>query len=347
VASLLAGVSLLGWSDTRADHPPQLQRGVALGLFAEDPSFSYAPLLQEIAAAGASHVSLVVPYYQHDIRSTDIGPHPRFSPPDAVVRRTLDQARDAGLRVFLFPILRLEYAVTVDEWRGTIEPKDPGAWWESYAAFILKFAQLAQRHRVGALCVGSELGSTDGTPERWAVLIRRVRRVFAGQLVYSANWDRYDRVRIWHLVDVAGLSAYFQLTEGLRRPPLDRLIHAWREQRVHLSRWRARIDKPLVFTELGYHSQERTNAFPWDESADKPVNTAEQADCYRAFIRVFHDASYLRGVYFWNWFGWGGPGSREYSPRGKPAAGVICGWFGAPKDRCPAAWGMPWFDGRR
>jgi len=29
---------------------------VALGLFAEDVSFSYAPLLQEIAALGATHV---------------------------------------------------------------------------------------------------------------------------------------------------------------------------------------------------------------------------------------------------------------------------------------------------
>ena len=40
------------------------QRGVALGLFAEDVSFSYAPLIQEIAAVGATHVSLVVPWYQ-------------------------------------------------------------------------------------------------------------------------------------------------------------------------------------------------------------------------------------------------------------------------------------------
>ena len=35
------------------------QRGVALGLFAEDVSFSYAPLLREVAALGASHVALI------------------------------------------------------------------------------------------------------------------------------------------------------------------------------------------------------------------------------------------------------------------------------------------------
>ena len=56
------------------------------------------------------------------------------------------------------------------------------------------------------------------------------------------------------LLALAGLSAYFQLTADGEAPTLERLIHAWREQRVHISRWRARINKPLIFTELGYHS---------------------------------------------------------------------------------------------
>ena len=53
-----------------ADPPPfrhvEQQRGVALGMFAEDISFSYAPLLAEIVALGATHVALVVPLYQTD-----------------------------------------------------------------------------------------------------------------------------------------------------------------------------------------------------------------------------------------------------------------------------------------
>jgi len=331
----------------------ELHKGIALGLFAEDPAFSYEPLLREVAATGATHVSIIVPYYQHDVGSTEIGLHPRFSPPDAVVEATLLQARRARLDVLLFPILRLEYAVTVDEWRGSLRSRDPEAWWRSYRELILKLARLAEKHGAAALCVGSELSAMDTTAERWAPLIKEVRRVYRGQLVYSANWDHYDKVGLWHLVDLAGLSAYFQLTEGLRQPSLERLVHAWREQRVAISRWRAKIRKPLLVTELGYHSQDRTNAFPWDESTDKPVNLREQADCYEAFVRVFRDAatprlgSYLRGVYFWNWFGWGGAKSREYCPRGKPAAEVICRWYGAKPGACPRAHGQPWFDGKR
>jgi hypothetical protein len=344
---LLPGLALLQLLAPAALAAPPVQQGIALGLFAEDASFSYEPLLREIARTGANYVSIIVPYYQHDLHSERIMAHPRFSPSDEVVLRTLRQARQARLQVLLFPILRLEYTVTVDEWRGAIAPRDVDAWWRSYRAFILKFARLAAQEKAAVFCVGSELSSLDTHPERWAPLVREVRRIFRGELVYSANWDHYGRVGLWHLVDLVGLSAYFPLTEGLKQPSLERLIHAWREQRVQISRFRARINKPLVFTELGYHSQDRTNAFPWDESANKPINQKEQADCYEAFIRVWQDVSYLRGVYFWNWFGWGGPQSREYCTRGKPATSRICRWFGATEQACPQDYGMPWFDSSR
>jgi hypothetical protein len=346
-AALLVSLLALCAAGPARAAPLRLQRGIALGLFAEDPAFSYAPMLREIKETGADHVSVVVPYYQHDVASSEIRRHPRFSPPDAVVEEVLAEARRLGLKVLLFPILRLEYAVTVDEWRGSLEPRDPQTWWKSYRAFILKLAKMAARHEAAAFAVGSELSTLDTDPAPWTPLVAEVRAAFKGALVYSANWDHYDKVGLWSLVDLAGLSAYFQLTEGLSRPPLPRLIHAWREQRVAISRWRVRIDRPLIFTELGYHSQDRSNAFPWDESLDKPVSVEEQADCYRAFVRVWNGVDYLRGVYFWNWFGWGGPRSREYAQRGKPAAQVICAWFGVPAAKCPKVYGQPWFDPKR
>jgi hypothetical protein len=314
---------------------------VALGLFAEDPGFSYLPLLKELRATGATHVSVIVPYYQHDVRSVRIAAHPRFTPTDATVERVLRAARRLGLKVLLFPILRLEYAVTPQEWRGSLRPRDPAAWWQSYRTLMLKLARVGQRHRTELFCVGSELGAMDTDPAPWEPLLREVRDVYRGRLVYSANWDHYDKVRIWHLVDVAGLSAYYQLTDPGERPTALRLTHAWREVRTQISRWRVRTGKPLLFTELGYHSQRGTSAWPWDESAEKPVSVEEQADCYRAFVRVWDGVSYLEGVYFWNWFGFGGPASREYCPRGKPAVEEICRWFGVSRDKCPKGWGLP------
>jgi len=323
---------------TRGLTAPPPQRGIALGLFAEDPGFSYLPLLQEIRATGASHVSVVIPYYQHSIRSITIGPHPRFTPTDDTVQQVLRQAGRLGLKVLLFPILRLEYAVTPQEWRGTIQPRDAEVWWRSYRAFILKFARLAHQHRAAMLCIGSELGSMDTDPAPWRALIHEVRATYHGKLIYSANWDHYREVRIWPLVDAAGLSAYYPLIADGERATLERLIHGWREVRVQISRFRAKVNLPLVFTELGYHSQHGTSAWPWDESADRPVSLEGQRRCYQAFIRVWGGVPYLQGIYFWNWFGYGGSTSHEYCPRGKPAAAEICRWFAA--GSCPTRFGQ-------
>ena len=349
VASILLASAAITAS-REAHSAPALwsERGISLGLFAEDPGLDYGYLLREIRATGATHVSVVVPYYQHDVRSTELRAHSRYTPPLDRVLRTLSQARALGLRVLLFPILRLEYEVTPDEWRGALAPQDPDAWWRNYRKLILELAQVAARGGAESFCVGSELSSLDTRPARWAPLIAEVRRTFRGRLVYSANHDHFERVAIWHLVDQVGLSAYFELV-GLaeRQPSLLRLTHAWRELRSRIGRFWARVRKPIVLTELGYHSQRGTSARPWFESLKEPLGLDEQRDCYAAFRRAFAGAPYLEGVYFWNWFGWGGPQSREYCPRGKPAAREICQAFGVAPARCPSTHGMPWYDPRR
>ena len=49
--------------------------------------------------------------------------------------------------------------------------------------------------------------------------------------------------------------------------------------------------------------------------------------CYEAFRRVWNGERRLAGVYFWNWFGWGGPTSKEYTPRNKPAEREVAKWY--------------------
>ena len=316
-----------------------VERGVALGLFSEDVDFRYERMLDEIAALGATDVSVVVPWYQHDVRSTRIAPHPRFTPPDRTVRRVLAQARERGLRVLLYPILRLEYAATPLEWRGTLVPSDRAAWWRSYTEFMVRMAHLARDGFAASLAIGSELSNMDTESDRWEALARKVRRAFRGTLVYSTNWDRLEGARAFEFVDLVGLSAYFELTAG-RDPSTGELIEAWRKLRAGLLPRVARIEKPLVLTEVGYHSQDGTASRPWDEAALQPLDLEEQRRCYEAFTRAWDDADELQGVYFWNWYGWGGPSSREYTPRGKPAAQEVCHWY---RGRiCPTRWGTDW-----
>ncbi len=308
-------------------------RGVALGLFAEDAGWSYRPLLAEIAAAGADHVELVVPWYQADASSTEIVDHPRFTPPAEAIVAAVRDARAAGLAVTLFPIVRLSAPRTPDEWRGTLAPRDRAAWWRSYRARLVELARLAAREHVAVLSVGSELSTLDGDRARWAPLVAEVRRVFHGRLTYSGNWDHFQKVALYDLVDELGLCGYFPLAdraEAARRPAtVEELVRAWRDLRDELERFARKLGRPLLFTELGYLSQRGAAAWPWDEGAREPVDLEEQRRAYQAFRRVWQDAppDAFAGVYFWNWYGWGGPTSRGYTPRNKPALDELRAFF--------------------
>lgn len=299
--------------------PPQ--RGVSLGLFSEDPLFSYRFLLREIADLGASHVELVVAYYQLDGSSTEIGRHPRFSAPDDTLVRTIREAHALGLKVFVFPILRLERPRSADDWRGTLRPRDPAAWWRSYARLIEGLARLCERERVALFSVGSELSTLDEERAPWEALIGRVRRLYRGPLTYSGNWDHYQKVAFYDLLDAIGLCAYFSLAPD---PPA-----RWRALRATLTRFAAEQHRPLLFTEVGYLSQKGAAAWPWDEGARAPVDLEEQRRCYEAFVAAWTTpaAPELLGAYFWNWYGWGGSASRGYTPRNKPAAAVLRRYF--------------------
>ncbi|HUT79324.1 MAG TPA: hypothetical protein VM285_16615 [Polyangia bacterium] len=340
-AAAVAVLALLPCSGARAADPatdgpvtgsPPAQRGVALGLYSEDPDWDYGGFLDEIVAAGATHVSIVVPWYIATIRDTEVFAHPRYTVPMPTVERCILGARARGLEVFLFPILRVDDS-SDGGWRGALAPRDVDAFFASYSEFILRFATLAERLCVPLLSIGSELGSMEVHERYWRALISRVREVYAGALTYSSNWDRYEQVEFFDDLDYAGVTGYFELVDKNRNPPpepdIEELVHGWREQHLLLLRWQRRVDRPLILTEVGYLSQRGAAARPWDEGADEPIDLELQRRCYEAVRRVWDGERRLAGLYFWNWFGWGGPDSKEYTPRGKPAAAEVAAWYRA------------------
>ena len=211
-----------------------------------------------------------------------------------------------------------------------IKPHDLERWWASYTRFVLYYARIAQSEGVSIYSVGSELVSMESMRSRWIELIRKVRKVYKGKLLYSANWDHYEPVSFWDQVDYVGVTGYYKLTDRVDPTP-DQLEKAWRAIRSKLERWRSRVKRPLVFTELGYHSRDGTNKHPWDYTTTAPIDLQEQYDCYDAFVRTWNGASSLGGVYFWIWWGPGGPSDGHYTPRGKPAVEVLRHYYGAPR----------------
>lgn len=322
-----------------APTPPPM-RGFALGVYrkmGEPRPWDYAGELDELQRLGVTHVSMVVSWKQRDVRANTIAPDAQTTIPDAALRALLRGAARRGLKVLLFPILELEVRRPL-EWRGTLKPTDLDAWWKAYARFVLHYAQIAADEGVAVYSVGSELVSTEAWRDRWYALISAVEKRYSGELLYSANWDHFEPVSFWERLDYVGVTAYHELTRAPDAPQVE-LAKAWAKPRDALIAFARRVKKPVVITEVGYTSQDGAAIHPWDYTSRAAIDLEEQRRCYAGFVEAWAGVPELHGVFFWNWFGAGGKTDGSYTPRGKPAEGVVRGWYGG-GPRAPAAPGV-------
>jgi hypothetical protein len=323
-------------AEVALSRPPEFARGVALGLFAGADEVDYESRLREIRALGATDVSLVVTWVQDDVSASTVRKDPLYTAPDELTAKLSRRAHELGMRVLLFPILRLVHR-TPKEWRGSIHPADLDRWFQTYGALLDGLARLARDEKVELLSVGSELASTERRADHWEELIARVRHIYGGELLYSANWDHYTKVPFWSSIDVVGISAYWGVAKPGEMPTVEGAEIAWRPYREKLGAFQKRLGRRLVFTEVGYQSVRGAGAYPWNDfldGVDGEVDEEAQRRLYEAFARAFTDEPALSGVYFWVWFAKGGPGDKGYTPRGKPAEYVLRSWYRAP-DRLP------------
>jgi hypothetical protein len=334
----LATALLLGCGATASPvlrRPPEFRRGVAMGMFVgdeEDPRAA-ALRLEEIRGLGATDVSLVIVWVQDDVQASAVRTDPAFTPSYAAVRAAVRAAHALGLRVMLFPILRLVHR-TPREWRGLIAPLDEDRWFASYADRLAELTVLAESERVELLSIGSELVSLESRRERWRELLARTRARYHGAILYSANWDRYRRVPFWSDVDCMGISAYWDVAAPDRPPTVEEAVRAWRPIRDELVAFQREVGRPLVFTEIGYPSVRDGGAWPWNDfltGRSGQVDHEVQRRLYEAFAQVWGKEPALAGLYAWLWFESGGFADRGYTPRGKPAELVLRGWYRPPE----------------
>ena len=290
----------------------------------------YKPSLEEISGLGATHLSIPVFFLQNTVHSVT-----HFSKPtdgtspeqyDRVVREVIDYAHRLGLKVMLAPIVNINHPNKKD-WRGTINPPNWDAWFESYRSFVRHYAQMASDMDVEYMSVGTELVSTERFTKQWRRIINEVREIYSGQLTYSANWDRYEQVVFWDDLDYMGISAYFELSES-PNPTVEKLVVSWKTVKDRLIKWQEGWGKPLVFTEIGYMSQSGVARHPWNYVSNGTVDLEEQRRCYEALRLVWEGESRLAGLYLWIWEpDKYGNSDRGYNFARKPAEGVVHNWY--------------------
>lgn len=280
-----------------------------------------------LSQLGVGEIALMAVYYQDDAGSNKIYYDEKKTTSDESLGHAINMAHALGMKVMLKP----HVDVADDEARSNIIPSDE--WFASYKEFIMHYASLAAKYNVELLCIGTELSNT--TTERWKPqwldIIKSIKGVYSGPLIYAANWDEYDTVSFWDEMDYIGMDAYFPLTSK-NNPPKEELIAAWNAQADILEKWleTSGHDKPIVFTEIGYDTVLGSNKQPWrilPTLASQTESQEEQANCLESLLMVLTNRPWFKGFYWWNYFPRPDLGPLGYTLRGKKGEKILSEWF--------------------
>lgn len=309
------GISYAGYTSGRYDQP-------------------YADLsLGQLAATGASWVSVIVTAYQPAITSTAIS-LATATPTDAELTRAITIAHSLGLKVMLKPHVDLSADPT--HWRGQIgqafaTEAEWAAWFASYREFIGHYADIARDGNVEQFSVGTELMGTSARAADWRSVLAGIRSRYPGALLYASDWaGEADWIDWWDGLDYIGVDAHYPLTSK-NDPTVAELNAAWAPKAVQLAALSARWGKSVVITEIGYQS--RTGATSHPAGGPGALNLQEQSNAYQAAFESLYSQPWLAGLYWWFWgtdtFE-GGPCDDNFTPHNKPAEDILRSWYGGP-----------------
>jgi len=335
LALVIPSLPFVNINENRAPSPEGKQKGMTFGSWwpGDYSSPDSDQALSELREDGVDWISLLVTWYQDTYTSTTISAAPN-TPTDDDLAHAINHAHSLGMKVMLKP--HLDLANDPTHWRGEIgigfSESEWNTWFASYKTFIYHYAQLAQAEGVDQFCIGTELSSTEFRAADWRSVIVGMRALFTGPLTYASNHDTEEAITWWDGVDFIGVDAYYPLTDK-NDPTVEELKAAWAPRVASLKVLSESWGKPILFTEIGYSSQDGANQHPWAYVPGAPIDLQEQADLYQALFESFYNQTWFSGIF---WFWWltdpfqGGPCDLEASPHDKPAEAVMRLWFGAP-----------------
>ena len=273
------------------------------------------------------YLSICVTRYQEKYDSTKIWSTDK-TPSDRSLGHAIKMAQKLGLKVMLKPHLDLIDKFDGTYWRADIgfsKEKDWEKWFKEYEKFIIHYARIAKKLKVEILCVGTELAFTTQRVDQWREIISEVRKVYPGKIVYAANWDNFKNIEFWDDLDYIGIDAYFPLTYS-PSPSMDELRKGWEKWKYEIESWQGRMNRPVIFTEIGYASTAHAPYSPWKGGSGGNADPDIQAKCYAAFFETIWNEPWMAGVYWWKWdtnVRAGGKYNRQFTPQNKPAQEII------------------------
>ncbi len=299
-------------------------------------SDSFKQSVDNLATTHANYVSLIIPYYQSNIYSTDIQPGWN-TPTDASLVSGIQYIHSKGMQVML--VVHLESYDS--QWRATINPGDRATWYANYLNMLKRLATIAQQQGVESFCIGVELidmasqyQNADNV-NQWDNIIGQLRSMYNGKLTYGANWggggwyDEKANIAFWDKLDFIGISAYFNLNTSSDVNSLEGALGTVKNnENKPLSQ---SLGKKINFTVMGHKSVSGSQYQPRNYNWSGAIDQNGQANDYTALFDYWNGQSFFGGVHLWEWStdpNAGGAGDGTYTPQGKTAQNVMTQWFG-------------------
>lgn len=243
----------------------------------------------------------------------------------------IEQAHLKGLKVLIKPHIW----VHGEGWPGDFTPGNGKwkIWQENYTKHIISLAKLCEKQGVEMFCIGVEFkNAVNVKPKYWELLIKQVRSVYSGKVIYAANWDNYYRIPFWHLLDYVAIDGYFPLVNA-KTPEVKHLNLAWQPVIKQLAAFSKKHNKGIIFTEYGYRSIDGTAFKQWiieNKGNKENINMQAQENAYTAFYKSVWNKPWFEGGFIWRWFiepNNGGLNNSNYTPQNKPVQKTILEWY--------------------
>ena len=255
---------------------------------------------------GINYMCLAFAINQKTYASTELLYDYRNNVSEKDLAFVIHRAHEKGIRVCLKPMVNCEDGV----WRAMIDFPDEtmmgedkywNAWFESYSAYLLHYAEFAEDHHCEMLCIGCEMLGTERKEEHWRTLISKVRKVYGGFLVYNTNHGKEKGVTWFDALDFIGTSAYYPVAKG-NHYNVETMREEWRKVADHLEKVSKEFQKPILFMEIGCRSAHGCAKIPWDfVHKEYPYDEDEQADFYESCLMELSQRDWFSGVFWWDW----------------------------------------------
>ncbi len=284
-------------------------------------------MIKAMKADGANTVVFAV---TSNVNLTTYAITAQLGEPNANLAHAISVAQAAGLKVGL----KLEFLGPDGNTLASnlFTPADPVAFFASYKASVLTWAQYARTYGMSLMVIGTEMGGYLTGPAAyhayWADIVANVRARFKGAVTYAAgagvlparyyamtapdwSWE-YDEaawLSFWPLLDYVGLDAYPILAPSGTQPPQDlaaALVAApdTIDHTKNLFDWPAHWDaeiraggKPGLITEMGAQSVADALACPgcWGGPTASPDDLA-QSQVYALLLGRFMSDPAISGI---------------------------------------------------